>query len=107
MKHRSLAKTTSCLIRMKSKANSTIIARTYGAHLYCLVFFLFAFAGPAHAQPLTELQYRLTGLALDVSPTAITVPRGIATQLDTTVVGAEALPAGAAVYATLRGPSFP
>ncbi|MBW1939675.1 MAG: hypothetical protein JRI67_13150, partial [Deltaproteobacteria bacterium] len=74
---------------------------------FCVAIFLLCLAPLAHAQPLTELQYRLTGFALDVSPTALTVPRGIATQLDTTVVGAEALPAGAAVYATLRGPSFP
>ncbi len=61
----------------------------------------------AHSQPLTTLEYRLTGLALNVSPAELTVPRDIATQLNTSVVGMEALPQGASVHATLRGPSFP
>ena len=49
----------------------------------------------------------LTGLNLQITPTALTVPRGVATQLNTSVTGAETLPAGATVQATLRGPSFP
>ena len=65
------------------------------------------FGAVANAQPVTEVQYRLSGLGLDIFPTTLTVPRGVATQVNTSVAGVEALPAGAAVRATLRGPSFP
>ena len=73
--------------------------------LFAFVFLCLATI--VNAQPLAELQYRLTGLALEVFPTSLTVPRGVATQLTTTVPVAETLPAGAAISATLRGPSFP
>ena len=59
------------------------------------------------AQQLAQVQYRLVGVGLSVSPSTLTVPRGVATQLNTALTGAQSLPAGAAVRATLRGPSFP
>jgi hypothetical protein len=58
-------------------------------------------------QQLTQVQYRLSGISLTVTPPTLTVPRGVSTQLNTTVTGAQTLPPGAAVHATLRGPSFP
>jgi hypothetical protein len=83
---------------------------TLARWIYFLILITFAFLSLdtlTNAQPLTELQYRLSGLSLEVSPSALTVPRGIATQVNTSVIGKEALPSGATVYATLRGPSFP
>jgi hypothetical protein len=83
---------------------------TFARWIYFLILITFAslsLATLAKAQPLTELQYRLSGLFLEVSPSALTVPRGIATQVNTTVIGKETLPSDATVYATLRGPSFP
>src|SRR6185436_8875052 len=62
---------------------------------------------PSAGQQLAQFQYRLTGLSLIVSPSALTVPRGVATQLNTTLASVQSLPAGAVVHATLRGPSLP
>ena len=58
------------------------------------------------AQPLTQITYRLTGVGVGVTPTTLTVPRGIATQLNAEPVGVDTLPAGAAIRGSLRGPSF-
>ena len=59
------------------------------------------------AQVLTQVRYKLTGISLAISPSALTVPRGVSTQLYATVTGVELLPSTAAIRATLRGPSFP
>ncbi|BBO87549.1 Ig-like domain-containing protein [Desulfosarcina ovata] len=75
--------------------------------IFCLLLVLTGMSSLAHAQPLAELQYHLYGLSLEVSPGELTVPRGITTQVNTSVVGIDALPSDAVVYATLRGPSFP
>lgn len=82
---------------------------------------LIAAAMPAHAQsppPLTQLQFDIVGVRLVVDPPALTVPKQIATQINTRLE----LPAGAnanaaealatlarngVVEATLRGPSIP
>jgi len=55
---------------------------------------------------LPTVTYNLTGLTFEVSPDTLTVPRGIATQLDSTITGADALPPDATVLAVVRGPSF-
>src|SRR5436190_17433736 len=74
-----------------------------------------------HAQqppaPLTQLQFDIIGVRLVVDPPALTVPKNIATQINTTLalppgIGAEARDAvltltdGAQVEAELRGPSL-
>jgi hypothetical protein len=73
----------------------------------CLAVLLLWCTPLLQAQTLTQVQYRLLGLGLEVSPPALTVPRGLATQVNTSVIGAAALPRSAVVRATLRGPSFP
>ena len=69
---------------------------------------------PASGAPLTVLDYRILGTQLQVSPTALSVPKSIAgsvmVQLSdangaTNSAGAS-LAAGAYVEATLRGPAF-
>ncbi|MGH9347048.1 MAG: hypothetical protein ACRD26_07255, partial [Vicinamibacterales bacterium] len=76
--------------------------------LACAILWLsVCLGGTALGQTLTQVEYRLAGVSLSVSPTALTVPRGIPTQLNTTVGGAQTLPPSAAIHATLRGPSFP
>src|SRR5687768_5943509 len=42
---------------------------------------------PSVAQTLATVTYELASLAVDVSPHALTVPRGVATQLNTTATG--------------------
>src|ERR1700676_318555 len=58
-------------------------------------------------QPLTTIQYQLLGVSVEVSPSALTVPRSIPSQLNTAVSNGANLPSNAVVRATLRGPSFP
>lgn len=91
---------------VRSQGTHATHVRPFRRCIFCISFVLLCVATIATAQPLTQLQYHLTGLGLDVFPSALTVPRSIATQLNTRVVGGEALPAGAIVKATLRGPSF-
>ncbi len=68
--------------------------------------------------PLTQLQFNIVGVRLVVDPPALTVPKQIATQINTSLVlptgaGIEtsdavaALTQGALVEGTLRGPSIP
>src|SRR6188474_3391244 len=74
-------------------------------------------AQQAPAPPLAELQFDIIGVRLVVDPPALTVPRNIATQINTSLVtppglGAEVQAAlatltdGAQVEAELRGPSL-
>jgi len=63
------------------------------------------------AAPVT-LDYRVTGVQLEVSPAALSVPKGIAGSLNVTLRagadgGAADMGDGAWVEGTLRGPSFP
>jgi hypothetical protein len=53
------------------------------------------------------VRYRVLGSNFGVQPTTLTLPRGVATQINTFGAGLEALSPTAAVRATLRGPSFP
>src|SRR4026209_233513 len=73
--------------------------------------------GQAQQQPLTQLQFDNVGVRLVVDPPALTVPKNIATQINTSLVlpasaGAEAreaieaLTGGALVEAELRGPDL-
>ncbi|MBN8249926.1 MAG: DUF11 domain-containing protein, partial [Verrucomicrobia bacterium] len=64
----------------------------------------------AAGEPLTTLTYRINGTGLQVSPAAVSVPKGIAGSVSVTLVGGEATQAlaeGAYVEAFLRGPGFP
>ena len=62
------------------------------------------------APPLTTLEYRITGQQLQVTPAALSVPKGIAGSIQTTLVGVpagDAIRSNSFVEVTLRGPSFP
>ncbi len=57
------------------------------------------------AEPLTTLEYRVTGQVMAVTPAVVSVPKGIAGSVGIAIGGA--VPAGSYVEALLRGPSFP
>lgn len=67
------------------------------------------------AQPLTTLQYQILGTQLQVSPVAVSVPKGIAgsvlaqlVAVDGSTSGVDAsIASGAYLEAILRGPAFP
>jgi hypothetical protein len=62
------------------------------------------------AEPLTTLEYRINGTGLQVTPAAVSVPKGIAGSVLVTLTGGEATQAlgdGAYVEAYLRGPGLP
>jgi hypothetical protein len=72
----------------------------------------------AQAPPLAQLQFDIVGLRLVIDPPALTVPKQIATQLNTSLVLPAGAPTdasdaiaslvqGAIVEGTLRGPSIP
>jgi hypothetical protein len=61
--------------------------------------------GPLAAEPLTTLEYTVSGQVMEVSPAALAVPKGIAGSVGVTIPGE--VPPGAFVEAVLRGPSFP
>src|SRR5687767_15556039 len=79
---------------------------------------VYAFAQTNGASTLTQLQFDIVGVRLVVDPPALTVPKQIATHINTSLVlpsGASvntsdallALTQDAIVEATLRGPSIP
>lgn len=65
--------------------------------------------------PLTSVEYHITGTSLQVTPAALSVPKGIAGSVLVSIVsggstnsaGAAQLANGAYVQATIRGPGFP
>jgi hypothetical protein len=60
------------------------------------------------ADPLVTLQYDIAGTQLRVTPAVLSVPKNVAGSVLVEMTGGtNALPAGAYVEATLRGPSFP
>jgi hypothetical protein len=61
----------------------------------------------AEPTPLVTLEQRVVGASLDVTPAKLAVPKGIAGSISAQVSGGVAVPAGAVIEATLRGPSFP
>ena len=63
-------------------------------------------AGDAAPTPLLTLQYRIVGSVLEVSPAALSVPKGIAGSVATAFQGSPDLTNGAYVVASLRGPSL-
>src|SRR5215471_12645263 len=74
------------------------------------------FSRPALAQqPLATLQYRIAGIQLQVSPAAVSVPKGIAGSILAQLTNGDgatnnvdpSLANGAYVEAILRGPAFP
>ena len=74
----------------------------------CLWLLLLAAAGNSRAtEPLTTLEYRVTGQRLEVTPSALAVPKGIPGSVAVNVRGGlDTVPAGAFVQAILRGPAF-
>ncbi len=65
--------------------------------------------------PLTSVEYHITGTSLQVTPAALSVPKGIAGSVLVSIVsggstnsaGAAQLANGAYIQATIRGPGFP
>jgi hypothetical protein len=56
------------------------------------------------AQPLTTLDYVVTGQVMEVTPSSLSVPKGLAGSVGISIPGE--VPSGAFVEAVLRGPSF-
>lgn len=77
--------------------------------LWAALCLLAALAVPLRtsAAALTTLEYRITGQSLDVTPPAVSVPKGIAGSVAVNFTGDPALAQGAYISATFRGPSFP
>lgn len=71
--------------------------------LACLLFAVQCGA----ATPLTSLEYRISGSALDVSPAVLSVPKGIPGSIATRYTGDPALLQGAYLVGTLRGGGSP
>ncbi|HYG34248.1 MAG TPA: hypothetical protein VEC99_05665, partial [Clostridia bacterium] len=82
---------------------------------FALVLSFTCQAPAAEAQPLHTLQYRIAGTQLQVSPVAVSVPKGIAGSVMAQLVNGDgstnnvdlSIGTGAYVEAVLRGPSFP
>src|SRR5687767_5646284 len=94
--------------------------RLIGAAVVAQFVAALAFCSRASAQttPLTQLQFDIVGVRLVVDPPALTVPKQIATQINTSLVlpssaaietrdAVAALAHGGLVEATLRGPFIP
>ena len=85
-----------------------------GAWQLAVVLILFSLAR-AGAAPLVTLTYRVTGVSLQVTPTAVSVPKNIPGAVQVSVVAGGStnnaasaqMSAGAYVQAVLRGPAFP
>jgi len=75
------------------------------ALLACVLAGLFAPVAPGAAQSLTTLEYTVTGQVMEVTPSSLSVPKGIAGSVGISIPGE--VPSGAFVEAVLRGPSFP
>jgi concanavalin A-like lectin/glucanase superfamily protein/Big-like domain-containing protein/thrombospondin type 3 repeat protein len=79
-----------------------------------LLFALFCCLALRAAQPLTTLEYRITGTQLRVTPLVLSVPKGVPGSIlvelasgGSTNADTASLADGAFVEATLRGPAFP
>src|SRR3954462_13703950 len=68
---------------------------------------VFIFLGLVHAGELTSLDYKILGTRLEVSPAALSVPKGIAGSISVQLKGGGNAGDGAFIEATLRGPAFP
>jgi hypothetical protein len=66
---------------------------------------LFMLSDKSHSQPLTTLDYKITGQVMEVTPAVLSVPKGIPGSVGIAITGT--IPAGSYVEAFLRGPSFP
>ena len=82
--------------------------RVHEVHVlhFVVVLCLLGLGCDAAARPLGEVAYGVYGLTVEVSPSALTVPRGVSSQLNTEVPTAAAFNGNATVKATLRGPSL-
>lgn len=83
--------------------------------LHLLAALLLVLPAIGNSAPLATLQYRVTGTALDVTPAAVSVPKGIPGSVLVSVVSggstnnpaSRQLAQGAYVEAILRGPGLP
>src|SRR5436190_24183140 len=73
---------------------------------FCLLG-AFGLAGLIYAGELTSLEYRILGTRLEVSPAALSVPKGVAGSISVQLKGGGNAGDGAFMEATLRGPAFP
>ena len=69
-----------------------------------LVVYVF-FAESPGARPLTTLDYTVSGQLMQVTPAALSVPKGIPGSIGVSIPGD--VPSGSFVEGTLRGPSLP
>ena len=69
--------------------------------------FVFVASIALAAGPLTTLEYKISGIELQITPTAISVPKGIAGSVLATFTGPTNSFDGAFIEGTLRGPAFP
>jgi hypothetical protein len=79
-------------------------------HRLSLLFLLLAVLPSRAVESLTAVEYRVSGIALQVTPVAVSVPKGIAGSVLVSLTGgdaAQSLAQGAYVEAILRGPSLP
>ena len=96
------------------RAPSRFMGRAAGFGQLVMCFVLLV-SGVNAADPLTTLEYRVTGTGLQVSPSAVAVPKGIAGSVLVSIIAGGStnssasleLASGAYVEATLRGPAFP
>ncbi|MCW5558717.1 MAG: hypothetical protein KIT22_12930, partial [Verrucomicrobiae bacterium] len=99
-----------CQVMMMTRRRSGGAGGSLLGRLLLVAAMAVAAAAGLMASPLTTLEYRINGTGLQVSPAAVSVPKGIAGSVSITLVGGEAAQAlgeGAYVEAYLRGPGFP
>ena len=104
--------------RQPLRSATETVARTVAtrrvAPLIGVILLLATAVTASEQQPLVSLQYRILGTQLQVSPSALSVPKSIAGSVLVMVANADGstnastaqLAAGAYVEATLRGPGF-
>src|SRR5262245_49899466 len=111
-KRRAQVRFLNCLARARLGEPATgrsivsIVARAFLISAL-VVFEVGAGRQSAAADAVEAVTYELRGAALKVTPSFLTIPRGVSSSLATSLVGLEKLPEGAQVVGFLRGPSFP
>lgn len=72
-----------------------------------VLFFFVALLARVDAAVLTTVEYRIQGTSLQVSPSILSVPKGIPGSILVQLSGDTNPPAGTHIEAILRGPAFP
>ena len=80
------------------------VRRWLGGAWHLVALLLLPLAASA-AEPLTTLDYKISGQVMQVTPASLAVPKGIPGSIGVSIPGE--VPSGSYVEATLRGPSFP